>query len=58
LENVGRQRRKRSAGISHHFRRSYLKSNKVNKMKEQENLNKHIVFDSKMTLFTQKNYQN
>jgi len=27
LENVGRQRRRRSAGTSRHFRRSYLRTN-------------------------------
>jgi len=33
LENVGRQHRRPSAGISRHFRRSYLKANKVSKRK-------------------------
>ena len=57
LENVGRQRRRRSAGTSRHFRRSYLKTNKVKKVKGQGMLNMYIIFETTLMPFTQ-NYQN
>jgi len=41
----------------HHFRRSYLKANKVSKNEETRKVNKHIIFKSVLMLFT-KNCQN
>jgi len=39
------------------FRRSYLKANKVSKVKGQKKLNMRIIFKNVMVPFT-KNYQN
>jgi len=37
-----------------HFRCSYLKANKVSKMKRQGKLNVHIISESVLMLFTKK----
>jgi len=43
--------------VSCHFRRCYLKADQVSKVKAPGKLDRHVILESVLTLFT-KNYQN
>jgi len=57
MKTATNSRPRKTQYVSRHFRRSYLKANKVSKVKGQGTFNMHIIFESVLMLFT-KNHQN